>query len=206
MSDQTKPQPRDEVLARAWRPGERPALDALLEREWLVTNGLGGYASGTVAGAATRRFHGLLIAALPGPLGRVMMLNHLAEQLRLPDGRTVQLGGEERAGGVLELPGAGFLTEFRLEWGLPVWRYDVDGYVIEKRLVLPHMQNTVHITYRLLDGAGSVRLKLRPAVHFRPHEGRVNAPHRGSYVLTALADYYELSLSGPVHVPTRSDH
>src|SRR5947207_81954 len=81
-------------------------LEPLLTREWLVTNGLGGYASGTVAGAATRRFHGLLIAALPGALGRVMMLNHLSEQVRLPDGQTVQLGGEERAGGVLEVPGA----------------------------------------------------------------------------------------------------
>ena len=50
--------------------------------EWLVTNGLGGYASGTVAGVATRRYHGLLVAALPGAQGRMMMLNHLSEQVR----------------------------------------------------------------------------------------------------------------------------
>ena len=62
-----------------------------------MTNGLGGYASGTVAGAATRRYHGLLIAALPAPLGRTMMLNHLTEQLRLPDGTLVRFGGAERA-------------------------------------------------------------------------------------------------------------
>ena len=83
MTDSAKPRATDEVLARAWKPGERPALDALLEREWLVTNGLGGYASGTVSGAATRRYHGLLIAAHPAPLGRVMMVNHLWEFLRL---------------------------------------------------------------------------------------------------------------------------
>ena len=52
-------------------------------REWLVTNGLGGYASGTVAGVVTRRYHGLLVAALPAPLGRYVMLNHLLERVRL---------------------------------------------------------------------------------------------------------------------------
>ena len=64
---------RDEVLTKAWKPGERPEAAALLEREWLVSNGLGGYASGTICGAATRRYHGILVAALPAPLGRVMM-------------------------------------------------------------------------------------------------------------------------------------
>src|SRR5947209_5280010 len=138
-----------------WGGKDGAEREALVTREWLVTNGLGGYASGTVAGVATRRFHGLLIAALPGPLGGVMMLNHLSEQVRVPGGQTVHLGGEERQGS-LEVPGAGYLSEFRLEAGLPVWRYDVEGYVIEKRLLLPHMQNTVHITYRLLRGDGSV--------------------------------------------------
>ena len=60
-----------------WRRGD-PA-SALLTREWLITNGLGGYASGTLAGVPTRRYHGPLVAALPAPLGRTLMLNHLAE-------------------------------------------------------------------------------------------------------------------------------
>src|SRR5207245_7763971 len=58
-----------------WRGGQTNDPASLVDREWLVTNGLGGYASGTVSGAATRRYHGLLIAALPAPLGRLMMLN-----------------------------------------------------------------------------------------------------------------------------------
>ena len=74
----------------------------LLEREWLVTNGLGGYASGTVAGAATRRYHGYLVAALPAPLGRIMMLNHLTEQFRFANWTTVSIGGTERVGRVIE--------------------------------------------------------------------------------------------------------
>ena len=122
-------------------------MEPLITREWLVTNGLGGYASGTVSGVITRRYHGLLIAALPPPLGRTLMFSHLSEQLRLPDRRTWRLAGEEFVGGLLDFEGTRFLTEFRLEMGMPVWRYDVTGFVIEKRVLMPHLQNTVHITY-----------------------------------------------------------
>ncbi|MEA2632758.1 MAG: hypothetical protein QOE66_2977, partial [Chloroflexota bacterium] len=94
-----------------------------LAREWLVTNGLGGYASGTVPGVITRRYHGLLIAALPAPFGRLVMLSHVAEQLKLADGRCVEIGGRERSGDAPDAHGTGYLTEFRLESGLPVWRY-----------------------------------------------------------------------------------
>ena len=100
-----------EIVRRlAWDREHPLDADALLTHEWLVTNGLGGSASGTVAGVATRRFHGLLIAALPAPLGRIVMLNHLAEQLRLPDGRTIELGGHEYAEGDPYLPGAAHLV------------------------------------------------------------------------------------------------
>src|SRR3954453_20473353 len=67
----------------------------LLRREWLTTNGLGGYASGTISGGVTWRYHGLLIAALPAPFGRMVMLNQLTEALHLPDGRLVPLSGGE---------------------------------------------------------------------------------------------------------------
>src|SRR5208283_5861889 len=86
-----------------------PDSDPHLREEWLVTNGLGGYASGTVTGAITRRYHGLLIAALPNPPGR----------------RVVYTGAEELAGFTPEATLA--LSEFRLESGLPVWRYEVCG-------------------------------------------------------------------------------
>src|SRR5262245_35532228 len=105
----------DLVRTMPWGPATLVPVDQLLTREWLVTNGLGGYASGTVIGAATRRYHGLLIAALPAPLGRMVMLNHLSETLRLPDGKVIHLGGEERAGDTPRLPGVQYLTEFRLE-------------------------------------------------------------------------------------------
>src|ERR1700722_20110192 len=91
--------------------------DLLVSREWLVNNGPGGYATGTIGGVATRRYHGLLIAALPAPLGRRMMFNHLSELLRLPGGRTVRFNGEELVGGKLELQGDEYLREFRWEEG-----------------------------------------------------------------------------------------
>src|SRR6476660_10388132 len=83
--------------------------ELMLNREWLVTNGLGGYASGTVSGAITRRYHGLLIAALPAPLGRMVMWSHVSEFLRFGDDNVISLGGEERAGGKLDLHGADYL-------------------------------------------------------------------------------------------------
>jgi predicted glycogen debranching enzyme len=187
----------EEVFSRMpWERHSGADFEELLTREWLVTNGLGGYASGTIAGAATRRYHGLLIAALPGALGRVVMLNHLFEQVRVPDGSTVHLGGEEWATRVVDVPGAGYLTEFRLEAGLPVWHYQVGPHTIEKRLLMPHLQNTVHVQYRQVKGDATVRLTLRPSIHFRSHDGPVSHDIGGPYVLTAVENRYEIALSG----------
>jgi len=176
----------------AWEP-KKMSREELLNREWLVTNGLGGYGSGTVSGAITRRYHGLLIAALPAPLGRIVMWSHVSEFLRFGPKDVVSLGAEERAGGQLDLPGADFLREFRLEDGLPVWTYRVRDIVLEKRIVLPHLQNTVHVIYRVLSGGKRPRLELRPAFHFRHYEASVNASKAGPYKLTSVGDRYEIA-------------
>src|SRR3954471_11424141 len=147
-----------------WSPAQCSEPEPLLSREWLVTNSLGGYASGTVAGVPTRRYHGLLVAALPAPLGRTVMLGQVTELVRLRNGKVVRFGGEEFAGGRLDLHGAEHLADFRLEGGLPVWRYAAHGVVFEKRLMLAHRQNTVYLNYRLIEGADKVRLKVRPSV------------------------------------------
>ena len=186
-----------------WQEGgpqpESSEAERLVAREWLVTNGLGGYASGTVSGVITRRYHGLLIAALPAPIGRAVMLNQLSEDVRLPDGAIEHLGGEERIGPLLHVHGAKHLVEFRLELGLPVWTYDIGGTVIEKRVLMPHGQNTVHITYRLLAGQGPLRLKLRPALHFRVHEQPVSVPLEDPYRLVAEGELLEFH--GPAEFP-----
>src|SRR5207244_3022395 len=91
---------------------------------------------------------------------------------------------------------ADHLVEFRLEEGLPVWLYRVGGYAFEKRVLLVHEQNTAYLNYRLEEGDGIVRLKLRPAVHFREHDAPVRMLSGDSYRLIAEGDRYELD-AGP---------
>ncbi len=170
------------------------ADDALLRREWLVANGLGGYASGTIGGVATRRYHGLLVAALPNPAGRVMMLSSLAESVRMPDGRRADLGcvvSPMTKGARVDL------VDFRLELGLPVWRYALDGTLIEKRVMLSFGCNTTLVQYRLLDGP-PMRLELRPALQFRGHDDPVSTRVPDAYPLHALGSRVELDAPDPL--------
>jgi predicted glycogen debranching enzyme len=168
-------------------------LETLLVDEWLLTNGLGGYSSGTVCGVRTRRYHGLLIASLRAPWGRMVMLNDLIEHVTFPDGDSIFLSTEYKAGQPLHFHGAGFTLRFTLQDGLPVWHYTKGDYVLEKRLVLPYLQNSVHIIYRLLSGPGVVHIDLRPAVNFRPHESSVDTLLQTKYAMTIMDDRYELS-------------
>ncbi len=163
----------------------------LLRQEWLVTNGLGGYASGTIAGTVSWRYHGMLVAALPAPLGRTVMLNHLAEFVRLPNGEYEQFSGEEPKRPDPSLQ-AGDLVEFRLENGLPVWRFELGEIVIEKQVLLVYGQNTAHITYRLVSAPGPVELKVRPSMHFRHHETQVCEALGDEYVLRICGKQFEI--------------
>lgn len=165
----------------------------LLRREWLATNGLGGYASGTICGSVTWRYHGLLIAALPAPFGRMVMLNHLGEYIRFPDGRVVEIGGEERSQPQEAEHVGHFITEFRLEDHLPVWRYEVDGIVLEKHVLFLYGQNTVHVSYRLLSNQENVLLELRPSVHFRGHDQAVNEKANEAYRFSVTGEQYEIT-------------
>jgi predicted glycogen debranching enzyme len=196
--DRSMPCP-EEMVEEA--PAAQPAT--LVRREWLITNSLGGYASGTLAGIPTRRYHGLLVAALSAPVGRTLMLGQLSEVLRLPNGLIVRLGGDRLGGVGIEPPGAGHLREFRLEAGLPIWRYEVGDYAVEKRVFLAHLQNTVYVLYRLRTGPEAVRLELHPTVHFRPHDSPVSTPLGTPYVLTVTDGRYELASSWPALPPLR---
>jgi predicted glycogen debranching enzyme len=179
------------------RPRDPVAPDgSVLRLEWLVTNGMGGYSSSTVVGAVTRRYHGLLVAALPAPLGRMVLLNHLLERVRLEDRRVVWLGDEDQVAGPNAVDRTEHLVEFRLELGLPVWRYELPGIAIEKRLVMPHGQNTVHVTYELVRGEGPIRMSLRPSIQFRGYEAPVNTSVADTYTLSATGKRYEVS-GGP---------
>jgi predicted glycogen debranching enzyme len=183
------------LTRRLDRPRDVQPSGPMPRREWLVTNGLGGYASGTVAGVVTRRYHGLLVAALPAPLGRIVMLNHLLERVRVHGSGALWLGDEDEVAGPNAADRTEHLVEFSLELGLPVWRYALVGVELEKRVAMPHGQNTVHISYRLVSGAGPVRLTLRPSVQFRAYEASVDASSNLEYTVTASQHGYELAAS-----------
>jgi len=192
------------VRRMPWREARHDDTDPelLLTREWLLTNGLGGYASGTIPGVLTRRYHGVLIASLAAPLGRMVMLSHLSEGLRFTDGEVVLIGGGRGLESARELPAITYLQEFRLEDGLPVWDYEVRGIRVQKRVLMVHMQNTVHLTYHLLSGPGSLRLELRPLMNFRSHSAPVSEPLQEPYQLSITGERYEIS-AAPDFPPLR---
>ena len=166
-----------------------------LLNEWIVTNGLGGYASGTLSGPLTRRYHGLLVAALPAPIGRMVMLSHVDAQLRLPSGAALPFDPEPPS---LDADAAGggerpmTLVEFQLELGLPTWRFEGHGFVVEKQVVMPHRQNTVHVTYRVTEASGPVRLELRPFMHVRHYESPLTEAVSKEYAITAVNRRFEV--------------
>ncbi|MGD9720950.1 MAG: amylo-alpha-1,6-glucosidase [Pirellulales bacterium] len=165
-----------------WSRSAVAAAAPFLGEEWIVTNGQGGYASGTIFRETTRRYHGLLVAALPTPFGRMMMLNHLEEHVRFG------------AGGYVSLldPGLAHLESFALELGLPIWRYRFDHHVLEKRIFMAHGANTTHLVYRLLAGASPARLRLRPGLHFRGHEAAVGVPDSSAYQMHTTGQRVEI--------------
>jgi len=187
----------DRVVRRLELPDEREArARTLLDTEWLVTNGLGGYASSTMADVITRRYHGVLVAALPNPFGRTVMLNHVGVRL-MSDGKSTMLNSEDLIAGKLDESVAERVTSVRLEAGIPVWEYAWNSVRLEKRVIMPHGQNTVHVTYRLLEGGDGVKLELHPALHFRGYEDAV-----GSQAHSPQATKYTMSVSGGIHVVT----
>jgi len=161
---------------------ENPVTE--VPREWLVTNGLGGYASATISGAITRRHHGFLIAALPPPLGRMVVLNDFDVEIESADGTVANLREPAR------------FIDFTLKMGLPSWRHEIDGMVIEKSIVLPSGHNIVHVTFRLLGGGHQARLRLRPFINFRALDAPVGEALASGYALTARGQRYEID-AGP---------
>src|SRR5215469_12107696 len=143
-------------------------FESALRREWLETNGIGGFASGTINGCNTRRYHGLLVAATKPPVGRFVLLSRFEETL-VVNGRTYELG-TNRYPGVVHPQGFQFLTQFRLD-PFPIFTFSVDGMEIEKKLFMVQGQNTTVVTYQLTSASSEskVRLELRPLIAFRDY-------------------------------------
>jgi predicted glycogen debranching enzyme len=144
----------------------RPA--SALEREWLVTNGLGGFAYGTISLANTRRYHGLLVASLHPPVDRVLMLSKVEVTARYR-GQTFELATNEFADGTLAPRGCELLSAFRLEEGVPVWLYALSDAFLEQRLWMGHGSNTTYVGFTLRAGVEAVRLELAPLCNYRDY-------------------------------------
>ena len=143
-------------------------------REWLVTNGMGGYASGTIAGLLTRRYHGLLIAATQPPVGRMLMLAKLDEICRYGDG-LYALSTNRWNDGTIEPKGYRQIVQFALEGTLPVWQFEIGDARLEKRVWMEDRANTTYIRYHLLQGSQPLSLTLNAWVNYRDHQGNTQA-------------------------------
>ncbi len=146
-------------------------LDAALRREWLETNGLGGFASSTIIGLNTRRYHGLLVAATKPPVGRVVMLSKLEETLFI-EGQPFDLSAN-RYPGVVHPQGFRYLKRFRLD-PFPTFTYEVEGVEIEKTVFMIQSENSTVVQYELTKNNHPERpknlwLELRPMIAFRDY-------------------------------------
>ena len=162
-------------------------LNEASRREWLETNGLGGFASSTIIGLNTRRYHGLLVAATKPPVGRYVLLSKLEETL-LFDGRAFDLS-TNRYPAVVHPQGFRYLKEFRLD-PFPVFTYEIEGIEIEKTVFMVHGENSAIIQYQLGNVGGSkslpekIALELRPLIAFRDYHGTT---HENTALNTAVA-------------------
>lgn len=141
---------------------------AASEREWLVANGLGGYASGTVAGSVTRRYHGLLVAALRPPVARTVTLVKLDATATYRSQRHA-LACNEYADGTVHPRGHELMDSFRLEGTVPVWTYALADALLEVRVYMPHGRNTTYVRYSLVRAAESLELTLEPLCTWRDY-------------------------------------
>jgi len=157
-------------------------LNIALTREWLETNGIGGFSSSTVIGLNTRRYHGLLTAATKPPVGRLVLLSKLEETLVI-NGRRYELSANQYPG-VVHPQGFNYQIGFRLD-PFPVFTYEVEGVKLEKSVFMVQGENTTIVQYRLgqaANGINDIRLKIRPLIAFRDyhsmtHENGALNPH-----------------------------
>jgi len=180
-------------------------FDAACRREWLVTNGLGSWASGTVGGANTRRYHGLFVPALQPPLGRTVLISKLNDRVTLA-GQSFALSSNEYGGGTIDPHGYRQIESFRLDWGVPTWTFAVADALLEKRVWMPHGHNTVYVAYSLRrttapadldvlvmttarDAHGETQGGWQPQVELEPGGALVRPPEMGFRVLASAGEF-----------------
>jgi predicted glycogen debranching enzyme len=186
------------VVALEPLPGDRLGRDVCADlaaaerREWLVTNGIGGYASGTIAGLPTRGYHGLLVAALDPPLGRTLLLAGLIETVTV-GGVAVALGTIRWRGRTVAPTGYAYLEAFELEGSVPVWRYATPFFMLEKRVWMDDGANVTRVAWRNLWSEEPLALSVKALTDHRDYHGRTFAGDVPAIV--AMGD--TLRIAGP---------
>jgi predicted glycogen debranching enzyme len=184
-------------------------------REWLVTNGIGGFACGTVGGLLTRRYHGLLMAALKPPVGRTLLLAKLDDTAAY-DGHQYPLFANRWAGGVVEPAGFSYLERFRLEGAVPVWSFALGAALLEKRVWMQPGADTTYIRYDLRRAGQPLHLSLKALVNYRDYHATTQGdgwhmqiePVRHGLRVTAFdgATPFSLLSAGAVAEPAHTWH
>src|ERR1044072_2339752 len=142
-------------------------LNVALTREWLEPNGIGGFSSSTILGLNTRRYHGLLTAAMKPPVGRFVLLSKLEETL-LIDGRRYELSSNQYPG-VIHPQGFNYQTGFRLD-PFPRFSYEVEGVRLSKSVFMVQGENTTVVQYELENTDHTdIKLLIRPLIAFRDY-------------------------------------
>ncbi|MCA9906159.1 MAG: glycogen debranching enzyme family protein, partial [Anaerolineae bacterium] len=178
--------------------GREICSDALAtRREWLVTNGIGGFASGTLAGVNTRRYHGLLIAALDPPLGRTLLVSGLRDQVDY-DGAIYPLAAQAMRPGAPAAPGGvDSLLRFHLDDTTPVWMYAFEDALLEKRVWMQTAANTTYVRYQLLAGSLPAALQIDVQVNWRDMHGNTRA-EQVAYTQAVTAHGLKIGREGEV--------
>ena len=135
-------------------------------REWLVTNGIGGFTSGTIAGLLTRRYHGLLFVPLQPPVGRMLLVSKL-EETAVYANHTYPLYINRWTGGVLKPNGYHYLEQFQLKGTTPVWTFAFADALLEKRIWMQQGANTTYVQYLLRRATEPLQLTTRVLVNYR---------------------------------------
>jgi predicted glycogen debranching enzyme len=170
-------------------------FQAATSREWLETNGLGGFASSTTIGLNTRRYHGLLIAATKPPVGRFVLLSKLEETL-VTNGVRYDLSSNQYPG-TIHPRGFELLEEFRLD-PFPIWTYRVGGVTVERTLCMLQGENTTVVQYTASGATDGCKLEVRPLIAFRDfhsttHEnGAINGNLNLEAGLVSITPYQDL--------------
>jgi predicted glycogen debranching enzyme len=165
-------------------------LDAASEREWLVTDGLGGFAMGTVGGLRTRRYHGLLMVATRPPGGRMLGLADLDAIITIGE-RRIALGVHEWASGAVDPTGHVHIESFTLEDGLPRWRWAIGDVVVERELAMAHGRSAVGVIHRVVQAPAAVHLELRALCTWRDAHGERFAGAAPAMATTATGFDFE---------------